>query len=289
MIEFKKLEYTDFLKKEPTFLSLDISVSSTGWVKSVDGEITWGTYTLKSQDELGRMLEFRKFLLSMLSDREYPVVFVEDVIAGTNFKTTKGLIQLNMIVDELNALGDIKVGTVKRIDNKKWKKYLKDASNYDGDIKKEEDKALIRHCMNEIGFNLDVKQDIYDAMGMAIAVIYRDNVLGEAPKIETVLKKDLKRGYTIKQFELKDKKFEKSLQNIKEKYKREVEELDWSEEARDVLYLFKQKITRDNIDNKIYVIKVNTMKLGILALNKKLNVSYPYSFLIITKTKQDSV
>lgn len=287
MIDFKKLEYTDFLKKEPTFLSLDISVSSTGWVKSVDGVVTWGTKTLESKDELGRMIEFRKFLLSMLSDREYPVVFVEDVIAGTNFKTTKGLVQLNMIVDELNALGEIKVGKIKRIDNKKWKKYLKSATNYDGDIKKEEDKALIRNCMHEVGFSFDVKQDIYDAMGMAIAVIYRDYVLGEAPKIDTVLKKDLRKGFTIKQFAEKDSKFEKAVANLKKKYNREVEELDWSNEARDVLYLFKQKITKDNIDNGIYVIKVINMKLGMLALTKNLSAETEYSYLVITKTKAD--
>lgn len=287
MIDFKKLEYTDFLKKEPTFLSLDISVSSTGWVKSVDGVVTWGTKTLESKDELGRMIEFRKFLLSMLSDREYPVVFVEDVIAGTNFKTTKGLVQLNMIVDELNALGEIKVGKIKRIDNKKWKKYLKSATNYDGDIKKEEDKALIRNCMHEVGFSFDVKQDIYDAMGMAIAVIYRDYVLGEAPKIDTVLKKDLRKGFTIKQFAERDSKFEKAVANLKKKYNRGVEELDWSNEARDVLYLFKQKITKDNIDNGIYVIKVINMKLGMLALTKNLSAETEYSYLVITKTKAD--
>ena len=289
MFEFKKLEYTDFLKKEPTFLSLDISVSSTGWVKSVDGVVTYGTNTLTAQDELGRILEFRKFLLDMLSDREYPVVFVEDVIAGTNFKTTKGLIQLNMIVDELNALGMIKVGKIKRIDNKKWKKYLKEATNYEGEIKKEEDKALIRHCLNEVGFCLDVKQDIYDALGMAIAVIYRDCVLQDAPKVDTVLRKDLRRNYTIKQFIEKDKRFERSLENLKKKYNREVEELDWSGEARDVLYLFKQKITKENVDNKIYIIKVNNMKLGVIALNKKLDIENPTSYLQITKTKVDNV
>ena len=142
MIEFKKLEYTDFLKLEPTFLSLDISVRSTGWVKSVNGEVTWGTKTLEAEDELGRRKEFREFLMSMLGETYFPVVFVEDVIAGTNFKTTKGLIQLNSIVDDLKEYGLVSVGEIKRIDNKVWKKYLKQASNYDGDVKKEDDKDL---------------------------------------------------------------------------------------------------------------------------------------------------
>lgn len=286
MIEFKKLEYTDFLKLEPTFLSLDISVRSTGWVKSVNGEVTWGTKTLEAEDELGRRKEFREFLINMLGEIHFPVVFVEDVIAGTNFKTTKGLIQLNTIVDDLKEYGLVSVGEIKRIDNKVWKKYLKMASNYNGDIKKEDEKQLITNCMKEIGFNFKIKQDIYDAMGIAVAVIYRDKILKDKPKVDTVLKKDLKTGFTIKQFETKDKKFEKSLKSLVEKYSREIEELDWSYESRDILYLFKQKINADKIDNKIYIIKVNNMKLGVLALTKKLSVEYPFSYLIITKTKK---
>ena len=286
MIEFKKLDYTDFLKLEPTFLSLDISVRSTGWVKSVNGEVTWGTKTLEAEDELGRRKEFREFLISMLGDIHFPVVFVEDVIAGTNFKTTKGLIQLNTIVDDLKEYGLVSVGEIKRIDNKVWKKYLKMASNYDGDIKKEDEKQLITNCMKEIGINFKIKQDIYDAMGIAVAVIYRDKILKDKPKVDTVLKKDLKTGFTIKQFEHKDKKFEKGLKSLVEKYGREIEELDWSKESRDILYLFKQKINADKIDNKIYIIRVNNMKLGVLALTKKLSVEYPFSYLIITKTKK---
>lgn len=178
-MDFAELNYKDFLKLEPTFISLDISVRSTGWVKSINGNVEYGTYTLKAQDEMGRRKEFKEFLINLIADNKIPVVFVEDVIAGTNFLTTKGLIQLNSIVDDLKEYGLIDVEKIKRIDNKKWKKYLKSASNYDGDIKKEEDKQLIRNCMNCLGFNENIKQDIYDALGMAIAVIYRDNILKE--------------------------------------------------------------------------------------------------------------
>lgn len=162
---------------------------------------------------------------------------------------------------------------------------MKSASNYDGDIKKEEDKILIKNCMIELGFSESVKQDIYDAMGMAVAVIYRDKFLNEVSKTDTVLKKDLKRGYTIKQFDVLDKKSDKYLEKLKEKYNRDIENIDWSMESRDILYLFKQKINRDDYDNNIYIIKVNSMKLGVLALTKKLNTDIPISYLIITKTK----
>lgn len=280
-----KVNYKDFIKMEPTFLSLDISVRSTGWVLCLNGNVQYGTYSIESQDELGRRREFREFLVSLIGDKVIPLVVVEDVIAGTNFKTTKGLIQLNSIIDDLKEYNLVSVGEIKRIDNKKWKKYLKQASNYEGEIKKEEDKVLIHNCMVELGFNENVKQDIYDALGMAVAVIFRDKVLGEMSKTDAVLKKDLKRGYTIKQFIELDKKSDKYLDKLKEKYNREIENIDWSLEARDILYLFKQKIVRDDKDDNIYIIKVNSMKLGVLALTKKLNTDTPYSYLIITKTK----
>ena len=280
-----KVNYKDFIKMEPTFLSLDISVRSTGWVLCLDGNVQYGTYSIESQDELGRRREFREFLVSLIGDKVIPLVVVEDVIAGTNFKTTKGLIQLNSIIDDLKEYNLVSVGEIKRIDNKKWKKYLKQASNYEGEIKKEEDKVLIHNCMVELGFNENVKQDIYDALGMAVAVIFRDKVLGEMSKTDAVLKKDLKRGYIIKQFIELDKKSDKYLDKLKEKYNREIENIDWSLEARDILYLFKQKIVRDDKDDNIYIIKVNSMKLGVLALTKKLNTDTPYSYLIITKTK----
>lgn len=286
MIEFKKLEYTDFWKYEPTFLSLDISVRSTGWVKCIKGEIEYGTRTLESPDELGRRIEFRNFLKELIGSTYIPIVFIEDVIAGTNFKTTKGLIQLNTIIDDLKAFSEVSIGEIKRIDNKKWKMYLKQASNFDGNIKKENDKDVIKQCLNNLGFYENVKQDIYDALGMAIAVIYRDSILKVTPKVDYVLKKDLKTGFIISQFQEQDKQFFKKLGSLKLKYNREVEELDWSKESRDILYLFKQKINADKIDNKIYIIKVNNMKLGVLALTKKLSVEYPFSYLIITKTKK---
>ena len=193
---------------------------------------------------------------------------------------------MNSIIDDLKEYNLVSVGEIKRIDNKKWKKYLKQASNYEGEIKKEEDKVLIHNCMVELGFNENVKQDIYDALGMAVAVIFRDKVLGEMSKTDAVLKKDLKRGYTIKQFEEIGVKTDKYLEKLVKKYPdRQIESIDWTKEVRDVLYLFKQKIVRDDKDDNIYIIKVNNMKLGVLALTKKLNTDTPYSYLMITKTK----
>lgn len=284
-MNIRAVNYQDFLRLESTFLSLDISIRSTGWVKSVDGVISWGTKALESQDELGRRREFREFLLDIIGNTEFPAIYVEDVIAGTNFKTTKGLIQLNTIVDDLKEYGLVKVGRVVRVDNKKWKKYLKQACNYSSVIKSEDDKTMIQNCLRSVGFSEDVKQDIYDAMGIALSMIYREKILKDASRTDNTLKKDIRKGYTIKQFSSKDKKFEGCIKRMVEKYGRVIECVDWVDCSKDVIHLFKQKIEKEQEDNMIYVLHVNNYKLGVLALTKKLDTEEPYSYLVVTKTK----
>lgn len=276
----------DFFNIVGDFLSLDISVRSTGWVKKINNVISYGTFTLKSEDELGRRKEFRSFLLDIIGENVLDSVFVEDVIAGTNFKTTKGLIQLNTIVDDLNEYGLISVKEIKRIDNKEWKKYLKKSSNYISTIKSEQDKQLIVNCLNILGFKENVKQDIYDAMGIAISVIYRDKILCEKKKLGVVLKSDIRKGYKIIQYFDEDtKKIDRELIKLQKKYNRDIEELNWLSESKDVIALFKEKIKKDGVDNKIYLIKVNVYKLGSLALVKKLNVDRENCILLVTKNK----
>lgn len=285
MLDIKEIHYKDILKLESTFISLDISVRSTGWIKSINGKVEWGTYTLQNEDELGRRREFKQFLIDLLGSQEYPIVFVEDVIAGTNFKTTKGLIQLNSIIDDLVDVGILNVKEVKREDNNKWKKYLKQVANYECKILKDKDvKAMIRDCLYNIGFNEDVAQDIYDAMGLAVAMIFRYKVLGEKKKDLIPLKMDLKRGYQIKQYNSRDKMLAAG-QKESSKRNREIEEINWVEESRDILYLFKKKVKSEQIDDKIYLITEKSNKLGILALEKKLNTEEEITYLMITKNK----
>lgn len=286
MLRIESSTYNDFFNITGDFLSLDISVRSTGWVKKINNNISYGTYTLKSEDELGRRKEFRSFLLNIIGENSLDYVFVEDVIAGTNFKTTKGLIQLNTIVDDLNEYGLISVNEIKRIDNKEWKKYLKKASNYVSSIKLEKDKQLIVNCLNLLGFNENVKQDIYDAIGIAVSIIYRDKVLCEKKKLGVVLKSDIRKGYkTLQYFEEDTVKIERELVKLQRKYNREVVELDWINVSKDIIALFKEKIKKDGVDDKIYVIKINVYKLGSLALTKKLSVDRENCILLVTKNK----
>lgn len=285
MTNLSKLTFYDILKLEPIFISLDISVNSTGWFRNFNGAIEYGTYSLKSEDELGRRREFKEFLINLFGDYEYPIVYVEDVIAGNNFKTTKGLIQLNSIVDDLVDEGKLRVKEIKREDNNKWKKYLKQVSNYESRILKDKDvKGMIRDCLNNLEFEEKVSQDIYDALGLAVAMIFRYKVLGETRKELIPLKVDLKRGYQIKQYNSKEKLLVAGQKESLNR-NREIEEIDWLSEKRDILYLFKQKIKAEQVDDKIYLITEKSSKLGILALEKKLNTDNEITYLMITKKK----
>lgn len=282
--EFEKVGYKDILCLEPTFISLDISVNGTGWVRSREGQIEKGVRELKSKDEMGRRKEFREFLLELLGEDHYPVVFVEDAIAGVNFKTVKILVQLNPIIDDLKEYGLVDVGEIKRVDNKQWKRYLKELTQYKSKIKCEDDKEMVRGCMRELGYTEKVAQDVYDALGLAIGVIYRDKVKGEKQTIGQPLKMDLKRGYTIKQYPTAGVL---AMKAIKEgnKRKRSIEEIDWVGENRDILQLFKRKVKAEGVDDRVYMIKIHSKKLGVLALTKKLDTSNEVAYLMITKTK----
>lgn len=284
LLDFKKPNYMDFLCMVGDFISLDISITGTGWVKKSNNVITYGVNGLKSEEELDRRREFRKFLIELAGDSHYDFIVIEDVIGGNNFNTTKGLIQLNSIADDLIADGILNIDTIKREDNNTWKMYLKKIVNYEPVIKKEDPKTSIRNCMNILEFTTNV-QDIYDAMGMVVAIIYRDIVLNNKRVSKKPLKYDLKTGYLIKQYTNLDLALKGSEKLKQTKYNREIEQYVWLESKRDVLYLFKQLIKEQQRDDKIYIIHLKSNKLGVLALTKKLDTTNDETYIVITKLK----
>ena len=141
-MEINKVTYTDVLSNIGNFVSLDISIRSTGWVRYVDGVLTCGFKTLQSTDDTERRQEFRRFLKRIFGDETFEYVMVEDVYGGNNFKTVKGLLQLNSLVDDLIADDLIKVKSLIRLDNGTWKRHLRELCNYSAKITKERDKMI---------------------------------------------------------------------------------------------------------------------------------------------------
>lgn len=195
------MTYDSLLNMVGDFVSLDISVQSTGWVHKRSGIVTMGTYKLKTSSNRERRYEFGEFLKGLLGDTPYDFIVIEDVIEGCNFETTRILTELNIVVEDIMHFGLIPETKVYRMSNMVWKKdlrYLCGAEKIIG----VNDKEKIRFMLSQMNFNTDVKQDICDAMGLTLAWIYEHKL--STPTIVQKKAKELhtslERGYKLMQY-----------------------------------------------------------------------------------------
>lgn len=245
--------------KDQSFMSFDISVRSTGWCKYKNGVLTYGSFELKHKSELQRRMDFRNTVISLI-DETYDFIAIEDVIAGCNFETTKTLVQLNSIIDDLVYLGELPCNNICRIGNTIWKKYLKEVSSYRG-IKAAYGKEEIKESIQSLGFKEDVVQDIYDSIGIAVGVVVQkqDSVKCTKAKLRT----DLSKSYNFYSFS------DDKLKSIIESTGLSEFDVDFDFSYRDMLSQFKQEVM-DSGDNFIFVLNAPRDKYGVLALTGKL-------------------
>lgn len=294
---YSKVTYLDIVQCAENFVSLDISVHSTGWVKWVNGELTMGVYHIESSTDIERKFEFKDFLTKLFGREYFRYCFIEDVFGGTNFKTVKSLLQLNTLVDELIYEGSILVDEVKRENNGVWKRSLKDVGDYIPTIVGENDKAIIVSCMNNLEFDKKIidsyvgekipnksYQDIFDAMGMAVAIIKRDIIdVRNNVKVVRKCKSDLRKGYKVVQYDDDFEAIEKA-NSLAESKGREYKSIDLTGKSRDLLYNFK-KVAEEYGDELIYVVTIETNKIGVLALDKGFDLTLPISYLLCYRNK----
>lgn len=268
-----------------SFISLDISKTSTGWVKYINGVKEEGYYEIQSdpEDLTGQRREFREFIIRLFDNRVYEYVFIEDTIGSVNYKTFRILQQLNPIVDDLMDMGIIPTSPIVREGNSTWKKNLRFASNYKAKIKGEDDKSMIRHALQLLGYGDGttsfVREDIYDANGLAVGCITRLKLRGE--DISPVkLRTTIGTGYKIVQYEDEFEAYDKA-NSIGSK----IYTLDFMNISRDLRYAFKQAVEDLGDDSYIFVIAIPTSKIGNLLLKKKMNLDYEVSYLVVYQTK----
>lgn len=259
------MNYIDIFSKYERFMSFDISVHSTGWCKWDSGILTFGSFGLASRGDLERRMEFREKVIELIGTDNYQFISIEDVIGGCNFETTKSLIQLNTIIDDLNYWGIIKSDRIDRISNTVWKKRLRElvggngVSAYIGDVKEE-----IKRNLNTLGFYQDGVQDIYDAVGIAVGDILGRSLLksGVKPtkgKLKTKLESyDMYRYTDEKLLKLEN---DTGLTCMKVEYE--------GSGYKDALLLFKDTILNYG-DEHIFVIEAPMSKFGVLALSGKI-------------------
>lgn len=293
-VNFSQIEavtYNSILKQVPNFISLDISKNSTGWVRSIDGIIDDGTFEIEADKyELVKVRrDFRNFVIDLCGGREIDYLFIEDAIGSVNFDTARVLYQLNCIPDDLNDMGLISVKTIIREDNKVWKKNLKLASGYKSKIAGESnDKQVIRNCLLLLGYGDgttdNIKEDIYDAYGLAVGVIYSRFIKKEAPK-QRKLKTNVTTGYAIKQF-IDSYGADIKAEEIAKKRNWEIVHLDFRSKGRDLRFNFAKLINDSSDENKVYVIRVITCKIGVIAVSLGLNLDLEESHLVIYRKKE---
>ena len=165
----KALTYMDWVQKVDSFLSLDISVNGSGYVLWYDGKLTLGRYSIVAKETSMRVEEYRRWLSNLVGGLSIQYIFVEDVIAGCNFKTTRELISLNGVIDSLIYAGVLSSPeALIRKNNKEWKAMLSMASGgtqfvhcQQGSIKGN-DKELVRACLHTLQFNPEILTNLLE-------------------------------------------------------------------------------------------------------------------------------
>lgn len=279
------ITYLDILKYVNSFISLDISKSSTGWIRYIDGEYTQGTYTVETDydiDAVGARKEFRKFLKDLFDGYHFEYVFIEKPTGGANFKTNTVLYQLNPLVDDMIDDGILFADNIIREDNNEWKKNLRKVSGYESEIKGEADiKQQIRDCLYLLGYGDKttkvIKEDTYDAMGIAVGVIYRIKVLQTIKKPKK-LKNDITKVWKVEQFSNELDQYDYAQTKNRDE---DIVVLDFFNIKRDLKYNFKKYIEETQDDTKIYMINILTCKIGELAIRKKFDLDLEESFLVV--------
>lgn len=164
-----------------SFLSLDVSLSSTGITYLKHGDVEAGNISLSDVEEndfyeavLRRELKNR-ILEKVGRGTYFDVIIVEDVFVGTNPKTARVLYALNSAIDELILDREIECSDFVRWQNGTWKKYLW-MYDVEGDTKYIKDKLRIEQVL----FNLGITdfgegyQDRLDSVGMVLAYLMRN-------------------------------------------------------------------------------------------------------------------
>lgn len=260
-------------------MALDISVRSTGWVKWFNKQLTYGTYSLQSTDERERRREFGAFLQELIGFENYAFVAVEDVIFGNNFKTTKGLVQLNVVVETLMDYNQIATVPIKRIGNTVWKRTLYRIAGETAKLVGD-DKECVRAALHAMGFNVQrdkaIVQDIYDAMGLALACIVEEHSEIEDIK-DVVIKKQhtsLYKAFKLKQYPNEDGLLLAVMEKSK-RVKKGVRPVVWLRDSEKYKVIDKhfQDVVQQNGDNCIFAIAYNVEKVGALLLYRQFDSS----------------
>lgn len=131
-VVYNKLTIQGILSVFKSGIGLDIAKNHTGVCLWRDGKVeTTGFYVDMDYDKTSYMaeakmrLQFKKQLAELLSGYNWEVCVIEDVYGGANFDTTRKLLALNCVIDELALEGIVQIDNLYRLKEAEWMKSLR--------------------------------------------------------------------------------------------------------------------------------------------------------------------
>lgn len=283
------MTYQELILTAKPFISLDISVQSTGWFAWDGTKMYYGTYSLMSKDSYNRRLEFSNFIASLYNTYKPTIIYQEDVISGCNFETTRALTELNCVVDNMMIYKIIPITPLVRINNVTWKRIIRLLSQSEYGVKGSGDKEEVRFILNSIGFCEAVAQDIYDALGIALSQIAIPALNLNEETIESnlssvkKLKEDITKGYELKQYATKEILLSEAEKiSSRAKRKRPVVTVDYDPSYKSLQLRFKD-LVREVGDDCIFAIIYPINKINNIALTHGFDLSADTIYMLARK------
>lgn len=248
-------------------LGLDISKNSTGVAIYKDGVLK--TYQVIPEFDEEDDLRYYYMVKSLEDDFStlvegchFDIIAIEDAIQGVNFHTDRLLILLNSVIDRLIGEGKVTCDYFRRIENTKWKKWLRTLRP----VKKyETDKIEIENTMLYLGYDFALDgqnlsksekekmgyQDQLDAIGVLIgAGLERLNSKGTVSKSKKQFKQHVE--------------LYSSLEDIRKKYKNEVvTEINLKGNLKSAVSNFFKNLPISKKMNKYYFVTDSIGTLGL--------------------------
>jgi hypothetical protein len=164
--------------------------------------------------------DFKKKLSEIVKGRHFEYAIIEDVYGGENFDTTRKLLALNTVIDELIFENVCTVGKFKRWNEPTWMKACRTLYKQRGKLKsKLEVQGILEYL--EWDFYLEHKddkpakkkeiffEDICDSCGMLLGIVAQELMDLNVAKASTVKMSDIKMFYVEcveDTYSLKDKR-----------------------------------------------------------------------------------
>ena len=193
-------------------VGLDIAPNHSGVVLWEHNKLTRKGFKLAeyNKDNIHAEYYMRKnlkdYLKTILYNNHYEYVIIEDVYGGQNFDTTRKLIALNTVIDELICEGDVRVDNFIRWKESEWLKYFRMIYKLGGKPQvKYETQEILNYIQDDFYMqNKDLSnadkvriffEDICDASGMVYAVGMYKNFASLTQKEKKLAMKDIKFVY----------------------------------------------------------------------------------------------